>query len=224
MVRYLLTVYPLFNDQPLLMIRLIIVLFLINIYSTASAQEVVPAMATGTPPADTVPAPVYDVAVSVKDNFKVSLKWRCDLSAEESFFAIERGSNGTDFAPISVIKKTGDGDFEFTDDAPLRGKIFYRIKLTSNQSVFYSAVTSTTLSGETTCRFYPNPVDKMLIIRSEVPVDVQIADGFGKTVISNRLSAGLKLVDVSSLAPGVYIITLFPKDGNRIITEKLVKK
>jgi hypothetical protein len=205
------------------MTRLIIVLLLLNIYSAASAQEVVPGIAS-TPPADTTPAPVYDVAVVIKDNFKISLKWRCALVAGESFFAVERGSNGTDFSPISVIKKTGDGDFEFTDDAPLRGKIFYRIKLTYNQSVFYSAVTGTTLSGETACRFYPNPVDKMLIIRSEVPVDVQIADGFGKTVISNRLSAGLKLVDVSSLAPGVYIITLFPKDGNRIITEKLVKK
>jgi hypothetical protein len=206
--------------------RLFLVLILLNSCAACFSQEMIlPLPEIFVQPDNNVPAPVYDVTVTSKDNFKVVLKWRSASLPGESFFAIERGNNGIDFAPINVMKRTaGTTDFEFIDDAPLKGKVFYRVKFTANQSVFYSAVTSTVLSSDASCRFYPNPVDKVLIVRSEVPVDVQIADRFGKPVISNRLAAGLKLVDVSTLAPGVYIITLFQKDSNRIITEKLVKK
>lgn len=204
--------------------KLIVVLFLLQLCASGFTQDVMMPDVAAQPDNNT-PAPVYDVTITVKDNYKILLRWRSAALPDESFFTIERGSNGVDFAPVSVIKKTSAGaDFEFVDDAPIRGKVFYRVKFTTSQAVFYSGVTSTVLSTDASCRFYPNPVDKVLIVRSEIPVEVQIADRFGKPVITNRLAAGLKLVDVSSLAPGVYIITLFQKDSNRVITEKLVKK
>jgi hypothetical protein len=160
----------------------------------------------------------------VKDNNKITLKWQASELLDESFFAVERSTNGTDFTAIGVLKNVAKGAFEFVDDAPIKGKAFYRIKTTSGQYYAYSMMVPATLSGDISCRFYPNPVDKALIIRSEGPLDVQIADKFGKPLISSRLPAGLKIVDVSSLEPGVYVITLFQKDSNRLVTEKLVKK
>jgi hypothetical protein len=174
--------------------------------------------------ADSAAAPVDGLVASVKDNNKVVLKWQANALPGESFFVVERSINGTDFTAIGVLKDALQGAFEFMDDSPIRGKLYYRIKFTSGQSFTYSSIIAIVLSGDISCRFYPNPVDKALIIRSEWAVDLQIADKFGKPLISSRLPAGLKIVDVSSLEPGVYVITLFQKDSNRLVTEKLVKK
>ncbi len=206
------------------MTRIITILSFICLYTVSYGQVEVPAGSNNYVKTDSSSAPVYNLTVAAKDNSKVSLKWRSVSFPEESFFAIERSINGTDFNPVSVIKKTQGEDFEFIDDSPVRGKIYYRVKFTSSQAVFYSDIISVVVSADASCRFYPNPVDKLLIVRSDIAVDVQIADRFGKPLISTRLEAGPKLVDVSSLAPGVYIITLFQKDSNRIVTEKLVKK
>jgi hypothetical protein len=176
---------------------------------------------------DTLTDPIYDFTVSVKDNYKAALRWRTDGDkVEESFFTIEKSYNNIDFIIAGVLKKIqGVSWVEFLDESPARSHVYYRIKQTSaNHSATYSTTVAVSLSGEAFCKFYPNPVDKVLIVRSEFPVDIQITDKFGKQLLLSHQEAGLKLVDVSSLEPGLYIITFFQKEANRLITEKLVKK
>jgi len=188
------------------------------------AQTMVPPVDMSRLVPDSGASPVEALAASVKDNYKVLLKWQTNALLGGSFFVVERSINGTDFTAVGVIKNNIPGAYEFTDDAPLKGKTYYRVKITAEQSFVYSAVVATVVSGDASCKFYPNPVDKALIIRSEWAVDVLITDKFGKPLISHRLPAGLKIVDVSALEPGIYVITLFQKDANRIVSEKLVKK
>ncbi len=175
---------------------------------------------------DTSIEPVYNFTVTVKDNYKASLRWKVNgNSNDESFFTIEKSFNNLDFVVAGVLKKSPGEWTEFLDESPAQGKVYYRIKQTSgNLTPVYSQTIAVSLSGEAFCKFYPNPVDKVLIVRSELPVDIQIADRFGKQLLASHQDAGLKLVDVSTLEPGIYIITLFQKDANRIITEKLIKK
>ncbi|MCG7860345.1 T9SS type A sorting domain-containing protein, partial [Flavihumibacter sediminis] len=68
-----------------------------------------------------------------------------------------------------------------------------------------------------------NPVDNVLIVRSEQPLDLILSDGNGKVRINLKLQAGLQTVDVSSLDKGLYIITLTQAESGRKITEKLIK-
>lgn len=173
---------------------------------------------------DTALLPIHGFAVSQKDN-KALLRWKSDsLPGAENFYAVERSNNGTDFNLVGVAKNNAAGWFEFTDDAPPRGKIFYRVKLSTAQTSYYSEIIAAMPYPDASCKFYPNPVDKVLIVRSESSVEVQIADAFGKSIISEKLQGGLKVVDVSSLEPGIYVITLFQKETNKLVTEKLVKK
>ena len=173
---------------------------------------------------DTATLPVHNFSVTQRDN-KALLRWQSDsLPGTESFYAVERSNNGTDFNLVGVTKNNSGGWFEFLDDAPPRGKIFYRVKLSTAQASFYSTVITATPITDASFRFYPNPVDKVLIIRSELGLDVQITDAFGKPYISEKLAGGLKVIDVSALEPGIYVITLFQKETNKLVTEKLVKK
>jgi Secretion system C-terminal sorting domain len=173
---------------------------------------------------DSTPVPVQNLSIAIKDNTKGLLRWKSDELPAESFFAVERSNNGTDFNIVGIIRNNAMGSYEFLDDAPSKGKIYYRVRLTASTNTAYSNIVSTTVSADISCKFYPNPVDKALIIRSESAVELQITDRFGKMLITDHLQAGLKVVDVSSLEPGIYVITLFQKETNRLITEKLVKK
>jgi len=152
---------------------------------------------------DTSATPIHNFTVIQKDN-KALLRWQSDsLPAAESFYSVERSSNGADFSLVGITKNTSGGWFEFLDDAPGKGKIFYRVKLSTAQTSYYSSIISATPSADASCKFYPNPVDKVLIVKSELGVDIQISDGSGKPVITEKLQGGLKVIDVSSLEPGI---------------------
>ena len=173
---------------------------------------------------DTVSLPIHSLTVTQKDN-KALLRWKSDsLPAAESFYAVERSNNGVDFNLVGVTKNIFGGWFEFLDEAPPKGKIFYRVKLSNTQTSYYSEIIGATPSADASCKFYPNPVDKVLIVRCELGVEIQITDGSGKPLIAEKMQGGLKVIDVSFLEPGVYVITLFQKETNKLVTEKLVKK
>jgi len=173
--------------------------------------------------ADTSGFPLHGFSVTERDN-KAVLRWRADSLSNETFYAVERSSNGVDFFPVGLSKYANGGWFEFTDDAPPRGKLHYRVKMTNGSRSFYSTALEATPVSDISLRFYPNPVDKVLIVKTEMGVDVQISDNYGKALIAERIPAGIKVMDVSSLEPGIYVITLIQKDSNRIISEKLIKK
>lgn len=193
------------------------------IYSFAGAQTAPVNSLTQTLLSDTASLPLHQFTVTEKDR-KALLRWRADsLAGAESFYAVERSNNGIDFSLVGVTKTTSSGWTEFLDDSPPAGKVFYRVKLTAGQTSFYSDMIAAAPAVDASCRFYPNPVDKVLIVKSEFGVDVQITNQAGKPLITEKCPAGLKVIDVSALDPGLYVITLLQKSGRQVV-EKLLKK
>ena len=206
--------------------KLLVIAFFMVITGLTGYSQLMPAIVSAAPLflQDTSLLPIHNFTVLQKEN-KALLRWKSDtLTDGESFYAVERSSNGTDFNLVGVTKNVSGGWFEFLDEAPSRGKLFYRVKLSTSQTSYYSVIVSANPSADASCKFYPNPVDKVLIVKSELGVDIQIADGTGKPLITEKLQGGLKVVDVSSLEPGIYVITLFQKETNKLVSEKLVKK
>jgi hypothetical protein len=161
----------------------------------------------------------------IKDHGKIILQWSCAALKAEQFFTIERSKNGKDFEVIGGIKgKKGQGIFEFTDERPSTTNNFYRIRSidAANKEVF-SKIISKGIATARFSSFYPNPVEKYLIVRTETPVEIKIVDQLNKVRISKQLEMGLQLVDVGQLEKGLYFITLFHKASNRVISDKLIK-
>ena len=160
-----------------------------------------------------------------KDLKKIILQWSCASLASDQFFTIERSKDGKAFDVIGAIKgRTGQGVFEFTDEMPSPQNNFYRIRSTlpENKEI-YSKIISRGVANARFCSFYPNPVEKYLIIRTESPVEVKVVDQLNKVRISKQLEVGLQLVDVGTLEKGMYFITLYQKESNRLISDKLIK-
>jgi len=166
---------------------------------------------------------VTDFSYSLKGNSKIHLQWKVTNIEGVDFFAIERSKNGRDFEMIEVLKLVSNNNYELLDEAPLTGRSFYRIRTSVNGSTAFSPTLTVYREGELPYKFYPNPVDNILIVRSEIPIDVQIADGSGDVRITQLRVQGLQTINVSSLEKGIYMIRFTNKLSNTVSIEKLFK-
>jgi len=161
----------------------------------------------------------------VKDLNKVWLQWTVDRSEAGDYFIIERGTDENHFETIGVLRKSVNSDrYELTDIAPPNGIDLYRIRYTGRDGrVVFSKALQVSLSGDIDFKFYPNPVDKLLIIRSQHIMDMQVVDAGGSVRLSKRLQAGIQVINISFLEKGVYILRVADKESNRIVSNQLLK-
>jgi len=155
----------------------------------------------------------------------VSLQWDVDSAEDGDYFVIQRSTDGITFETIGALRKTGNNShYELSDLAPPNGTDLYRIKYTGQDGKFlYSKQVKLSLSGDIEFKFYPNPVDKLLIIRTGHTVDIQILDAVGNVRVNQRLQPGIQVINASSLERGVYILRVADKESNRIVSNQLVK-
>lgn len=167
---------------------------------------------------------IADLIPNINDNGKVTLSWKLNGGLPE-FFAIERSDNGKPFEIVAVLNNLITQNlYQWMDEAPKNGRNFYRIRYSFKQSdSLYSKTVAAAVAGNISFKFYPNPVDHVLIIRSESPVDVQITDATGKLRITQTRILGLHTLNVSSLEKGVYLIRFSNKLTNVMYQEKLIK-
>lgn len=164
-------------------------------------------------------------SAAIKELNKVSLEWDADSVEEGDYFIIERSSDGSHFETIGAVRKTASSNhYEVMDVAPPNGSDLYRIKYAAVSGRFvYSKAIPLSLSGDVDFKFYPNPVDKLFIIRSEHAVDVQLIDASGAIRLSKRVQPGVQVINISTLEHGLYVLRVADKQSNRIVSHQLVK-
>ena len=161
----------------------------------------------------------------VRESNKVWLQWDVDSAVEGDYFIIERSSDGSHYETIGALRSTGIKErYELTDIAPPNGPNFYRIKYTGQSTgIAYSKAVQLSLSGDVDFKFYPNPIDKLFIVRTEHSIDLQVLDATGSIRLSKRLQPGIQVINASSLERGVYILRVTDKESNRAISQQLLK-
>lgn len=168
---------------------------------------------------------VTNLAAVVKEKTKVVLNWRLSRSGATEFVAVERSVNGRDFEMVAILKQASSGDwYEWVDDSPAKGKNAYRIRHAGRTGVDqYSLIASTLIAGDISFKFYPNPVDNVLIIRSEHAADIQIIDGRGAVRLTQSGIHGLQTLNVTTLEKGMYILRVVNRVTGTVTQEKLLK-
>jgi len=74
---------------------------------------------------------------------------------------------------------------------------------------------------KTLIHIYPNPAKETVYIETSINVRAVISDVDGKTEL---VLPDAKEIDMSKLASGVYFISLYSDDGQRMMVEKLIKE
>ncbi|HVY74331.1 MAG TPA: T9SS type A sorting domain-containing protein [Puia sp.] len=155
------------------------------------------------------------------------LKWGVNMNQPDEYYIVEKSSDGNRFETISAIGSgTGRADTNFTatDNAAGNGTVYYRIRITGKDGKsFYSKTISVLGSAVSDFRFYPNPVDKLLIIRCVHPLIIQIMDAYGTVWFTQEVNAGMQIVNVSTLQKGNYILKVTDRETNRSRSEQLIK-
>ena len=164
-------------------------------------------------------------AVWKEANRSVGLQWDADSALEGNYYIVERGQDEGHYETIGALRSTGiRGHYELTDQAPPNGSNFYRIKYTDRKdSAIYSKAMQLDLSSDVDFKFYPNPVDKVFIVRTEHTIDLQILDASGNIRLSKRLQPGIQVISAAALERGVYILRVTDKESNRAVSRQLVK-
>jgi hypothetical protein len=162
---------------------------------------------------------------NVNDQHKILLQWKVDSINDGDYFIIEHSNDGEHYETVSALKgNNGILEYELTDNAPFSGSNFYRIAHAGKNGVLHLSKTiPLTLSKTAAFRFYPNPVDKSLIIQIDHPADMQILNSLGSVLISKQLQPGLQVINVSALEKGNYFLRITDKQNNRGMMEQLLK-
>ena len=157
------------------------------------------------------------------NNMRVKLDWKQEAMKGADYVSVERSSNGRAFEVITVLKQSGTAPLgSWIDEAPSKGTNLYRIRFNMpNGLVIYSRIVMVRVAGDISLKFYPNPVDDILIVRSEQPVDLQIMDASGKVRVQQSQVQGLSLLNVSALEKGIYLLRMQNRAYNLVKQVKL---
>jgi hypothetical protein len=227
MTARVLLIYTLFLYTAVFMRRLFLVTFVfVWLASTALAQQTVnerPLIVQSLSEEDSL---FPGFSCTVGENNRVDLQWKKNNVLQADYFVIERSYDGTNYETVGVLRIGTDtaAQYRITDKPTENGSDFYRIKCSDESGSYrYSKVLQASLSAETDFKFYPNPADKMLIIKTAHDILMQIVDAKGLIRLNEKISPGIQVINVSSLEKGPYILKLTDKQSNRMVSEQLIK-
>lgn len=147
-------------------------------------------------------------------------------------FTIERSADGIRFAAIGAIQSSGNAqserNYSFTDDAPLGGKNYYRLKETAlDGSVTYSVIVMVNFTGKQLAEIIPNPVSASLNIHTTAENGTIYVYGSTGSLVASKtfsrtaLSGSIITIPVKGLPAGIYQVRMV--SGKETWEGKMVK-
>ncbi len=176
--------------------------------------------------------PVSFTGINAKRlNNSVEIIWNVAGEKEVARYEIERSNNGTDFVKLGEVAARGNAAYYFNDAHPFTGTAFYRVKsVDADGKTKYSGIVKLKENSTSvgSMKAYPNPSTTHLMVEhgaiaANAKLKIIAPDGkIIKTILPNNGVANTQL-DVSSLAPGMYIIKMEEASG-KIKTTVFVKQ
>ena len=180
----------------------------------------------------TLPITLLNFTAQKNGNASV-LQWKIENEINNAYFSVEHSSDGTNFQPIGKVAGHGtvatQQKYQFTDNNPVKGLNYYRLKQVDydGNATYSNIVTVTFTDVAPIFRIFPNPAINNINISLPLSTATSVIDVFdlnGKKVLEKQISSNTvsQSLDVSTLATGVYQVTLF--QGIQKQTVKLVKQ
>jgi len=180
---------------------------------TTAGNYPVAALLSFTPPTP-LPVTLLDFT-AVRRGAVAKLSWSTTGEVNSGSFVIERSGDNGIFVAIGTVKATGGSKtttrYGFTDEVPLRGENYYRLRQVDVDGRFtYSKTVLLDFSGMG-LHISPNPAHGMVnlfVNNMNEAFNVRIVDVNGRTVLELQTAPGTANipVDVSRLAKGIYTV------------------
>ncbi len=214
--------------------------------STGSQQSATQISVSNGTLSASLPSVAWDLAFRLAENSTLPIKLHSfkgataagknnlfiDIASSENVKAvsIERGGTPTDFFLLSTVSNQWnviEGKHAYTDEAPLMGDNFYRLRiLDKDGSITYSSVIK--LVNKTLAfSVQPNPFSNIIIVQMPGGTyQVSIIDQLGKTLLrktARSLSPQTLNISTNNLARGMYYAAVTDSSGQLVGYEKIIK-
>ena len=176
--------------------------------------------------------PLQLISFSGKNiNNKVQLSWVTENEINTSHFDIEKSGDGMLFfkkGETTAVNNSGINKYTFTDDQPLNGLNYYRLRQVDLDGKFtYSPVVRIfTDKGLQQVSVYPNPANEFIYITyagNKDKITLSIYNVQERLISKQTVKAGsINKIRVHQLAKALYFIEL--TDGELIQTKKFIKQ
>ncbi|MEO6327838.1 MAG: T9SS type A sorting domain-containing protein [Ginsengibacter sp.] len=176
-----------------------------------------------------LPVSILDFEAHLQ-NKSVLLQWKIATEKNLTNFVIERGADGNRFLPIRNLSAAGVStlpkNFSTSDEQPLQGINFYRLKMIDVDGKFtYSNTIAVKINADNTLRIFPNPAKRILFAtatatNNEVAV-IRIVDQSGRKLKEMHVALKGKTsfsIDITNLISGVYNLILCKKEKTEVQT------
>ena len=166
----------------------------------------------------------------------VNLTWNVATQINTEGYQIERSTDGGQtFERIGFVKvKIASGKttaYAFTDDKPIVGTNYYRLKMLDTDGKFdFSPIRSAILRGLDLDKFsiYPNPASRSVTVdfntNRKGRVEIELVDVTGKSILKTQAASEIGTnqfpINVSKVAEGTYFLKM--TDGQTVSVQRLV--
>ena len=184
-----------------------------------------------------LPLSLLDFTAAQKPDNTVDLAWQTAEEQNSHYIEVQRSGNGKDFAAIGQVPAAGNSklvkDYSFTDQYPLTGSAFYRLRLVDLDASFkYSKVVEvrSSVPGKT-LEVFNNPFYDQIGVKINTGASDQLTltlmDMTGRVYLRQayRAQAGNNFINMypsAGIAKGVYLLHV--KGGATNQTIKLLKE
>lgn len=156
------------------------------------------------------------------DKAMVHCSWATASDWNNAFFTVERSADGFHFEPVGQVEGQGDGatlrHYRFTDEAPLPGTSFYRLRQTDHDGTFvHSAVVAVEMVGIPGVRVIAREGE--LEVWHDLPAGTpwSLLDASGRLVTAGTLREGRTTISLSACPAGVFLFQTRSQSGAETI-------
>jgi hypothetical protein len=150
------------------------------------------------------------------------ISWATEQEINSSRFDVERSLDGRTWNSIANINAAGNSthriDYSVTDNAPIKGINYYRLKQVDTDSRFiYSEVKSLLFNSAYTAQVSPNPakgyINVYLTKTGNLPASVEVLNMQGKRVYKTSTTQSTVQIPAMSFAKGLYVVKVIEAEN-----------
>lgn len=151
------------------------------------------------------------------------LEWKTTTEINNDYFTLERSSNATHFSELGTIPGAGNSNtmlyYNFTDENPLNGVNYYRLKQTDFDGRFsYSNIVA--LSNKTTAFSIWNSAETLFIKgdNENSTSSLKIYNLLGELVLEKYFQENIT-INTTDFSTGIYLVKI--QSNENLITQKV---
>ncbi|KAA0992145.1 Ig-like domain-containing protein [Dyadobacter aurulentus] len=163
-----------------------------------------------------------------KQEHTAKLTWISTSEVNSDYYEVQHSRNGKNWQKLDIVSSGGDSDAEnrysYLHVNPANGANLYRLKMVDRDLSFaYSKIQTVTFERVVDVIIFPNPTSGQITINTpgwELVKSVKIYNLVGSVVYTSEKRPA-KIIDVSNVNAGNYLIQLISQDGS-VRTERIV--